>query len=93
MGAPPWGTGGGIYRVSINLIYLHMTNERKENILSESGKFLIDISKLVFGGIILAGIMKFETINTTLLYSMGGVSVLVCFVAGLVLTTLAKKGK
>ena len=82
-----------IYRVSINLIYLHMTNERKENILSESGKFLIDISKLVFGGIILAGIMKFETINTTLLYSMGGVSVLVCFVAGLVLTTLAKKGK
>ena len=79
--------------MSINLIYLHMTNERKENILSESGKFLIDISKLVFGGIILAGIMKFETINTTLLYSMGGVSVLVCFVAGLVLTTLAKKGK
>jgi hypothetical protein len=91
---PLGGTGGGgIYRVSINLIYLHMTNERKENILSESGKFLIDISKLVFGGIILAGIMKFETINTTLLYSMGGVSVLVCFVAGLVLTTLAKKGK
>lgn len=69
-----------------------MTNERKENILSESGKFLIDISKLVFGGIILAGIMKFETINTTLLYSMGGASVLVCFVAGLILTTLAKKG-
>ena len=94
MGASPLGDGrGGIYRVSINLIYLHMTNERKENILSESGKFLIDISKLVFGGIILAGIMKFETINTTLLYSMGGVSVLVCFVAGLVLTTLAKKGK
>ena len=91
---PPLGDGRGwIYRVSINLIYLHMTNERKENILSESGKFLIDISKLVFGGIILAGIMKFETINTTLLYSMGGVSVLVCFVAGLVLTTLAKKGK
>ena len=90
---PLGGTGGGIYRVSINLVYLHMTNERKENILSESGKFLIDISKLVFGGIILAGIMKFETINTTLLYSMGGVSVLVCFVAGLVLTTLAKKGK
>ena len=70
-----------------------MTNERKENILSESGKFLIDIAKLVFGGIILAGIMKFETINTTLLYSMGGIAVSVCFVAGLVLTTLAKKGK
>jgi uncharacterized membrane protein YraQ (UPF0718 family) len=90
-GRSPSGDGRGD-RVSINLIYLHMTNERKENILSESGKFLIDISKLVFGGIILAGIMKFETINTTLLYSMGGASVLVCFVAGLILTTLAKKG-
>lgn len=70
-----------------------MTNERKENILSESGKFLIDIAKLVFGGIILAGIMKFESINTVLLYSMGGIAVLVCFIAGLVLTTLSKKGK
>lgn len=70
-----------------------MTNERKENVLSESGKFLIDIAKLVFGGIILAGIMKFESINTTLLYGLGSMAVLVCFVAGLVLTTLSKKGK
>ena len=70
-----------------------MTNERKENMLSESGKFLIDISNLVFGGIILAGIMKFEAINTTLLYSVGSIAALLCFLAGLVLTTLAKKGK
>lgn len=70
-----------------------MTSERKENLLSESGKFLIDIAKLVFGGIILAGIMKFESINTTLLYTLGSMAVLVCFVAGLVLTTLSKKGK
>lgn len=70
-----------------------MTNERKENILSESGKFLIDIAKLVFGGIVLAGIMKFESINTTLLYTMGSIAVVICFIAGLVLTTLSKKGK
>lgn len=48
-----------------------MEKERKTVVLSETGKFLIDIAKLVFGGIILAGIMKFETINTTLLYSLG----------------------
>lgn len=70
-----------------------MTNERKENILSESGKFLIDIAKLVFGGIVLAGIMKFESINTTLLYTIGSIAVVICFIAGLVLTTLSKKGK
>ena len=70
-----------------------MTNERKETLLSESGKFLIDIAKLVFGGIILAGIMKFESINTTLLYSIGGTAVMICFVAGLVLMTLSKSKK
>ena len=36
-----------------------MKKESKEAILSETGRFLIDIAKLVFGGVILAGIMKY----------------------------------
>lgn len=64
--------------------------ERKQTILSETGKFLIDIAKLVFGGIILAGIMKYESINTAALYSIGGVAVLMCFAAGLFFIALSK---
>ena len=33
-----------------------MENERKQTLLAEVGSFLIDIAKLVFGGVILAGI-------------------------------------
>ena len=68
-----------------------MRQERKETILSETGKFLVDIAKLVFGGIILAGIMKYESINSVLLYSVGGTAVIICFLSGLILLTLSKK--
>ena len=39
-------------------IFAEMKSEKKEVLLSETGKFLIDIAKLVFGGVILAGIMR-----------------------------------
>lgn len=68
-----------------------MKKESKETILSETGKFLIDIAKLVFGGVILAGIMKYENINPWLLFSIGGSVVLICFLSGLVLTALSKE--
>ena len=37
-----------------------MEKERKEVIFTETGKLLIDVAKLVFGGVILAGIMKLD---------------------------------
>ncbi|EXZ16884.1 hypothetical protein M067_4772, partial [Bacteroides fragilis str. J-143-4] len=67
-----------------------MKRESKETILSETGKFLIDIAKLVFGGVILAGIMKYDNINPWLLFSIGGSVVLICFLSGLTLTALSK---
>ena len=51
----------------ILLTFADMKKESKEAILFEIGKFLIDIAKLVFGGVILAGIMKYENINQWLL--------------------------
>lgn len=68
-----------------------MKKESKEAILSETGRFLIDIAKLVFGGVILAGIMKYDNINPWLLFSIGGIVVLVCFLSGLTLTALSKR--
>ena len=68
-----------------------MKKESKEAILFEIGKFVIDIAKLVFGGVILAGIMKYENINQWLLFGLGGSVVLACFSAGAILTALFKK--
>lgn len=67
-----------------------MKKDSKETILSETGRFLIDIAKLVFGGVILAGIMKYDNINPWLLFSIGGIVVLACFFSGLTLTALSK---
>ena len=68
-----------------------MKKESKEAILSETGRFLIDIAKLVFGGVILAGIMKYDNINPWLSFSIGGIVVLVCFLSGVILTALSKR--
>ncbi len=66
-------------------------DERNNTILSETGKFFIDISKLVFGGVILASIMKYESINPTLLLGIGCVAVVCSFITGLVLIAMSKK--
>lgn len=55
------------------------TNQRKETLLSETGSFLIDIAKLVFGGVILAGIMEYEKLDPLLLFGLGSLSVFVFF--------------
>lgn len=82
----------GFLAIITGFFYIcNMRQERKETILSETGKFLVDIAKLVFGGIILAGIMKYESINSVMLYSVGGMAVIICFLSGLILLTLSKK--
>lgn len=60
--------------------------------LSELGKYCIDISKLVFGGVILAGIMKLE-INRTLLFGLGAIIVLIMLITGLGCTLLSNTKK
>lgn len=72
-----------------------MEEERKINkklVLNELGKYCIDISKLVFGGVILAGIMKLE-INRTLLFGLGAIIVLIMLVTGLGCTLLSNMQK
>lgn len=47
-----------------------MDNETKRDNYKEAGKYCLDLSKLVFGGIILAGIMQLG-VNNVLLFSLG----------------------
>ena len=67
-----------------------MSNKRKETLLAETGAFLVDIAKLVFGGVILAGIIEYENINQTTLFIIGSIVVVACFCIGLAFVVYSK---
>jgi hypothetical protein len=50
----------------------------------ELGKILIDIAKLVIGGVILAGLMR-QDIKPVLLFTIGGIVTVVMILIGLFL--------
>ena len=66
-----------------------MEKERKDAVLAEVGKFFIDIAKLVFGGIILASIMKLD-VNKSLILIFGGICVIAFALTGLSFIALSK---
>lgn len=68
-----------------------MKQSRKNVIYGELGKFLIDVSKLVFGGVILAGIMEYDDINPAMLFGIGGIAMVLTFIVGIMYLVLAKK--
>ncbi|MDR0961448.1 MAG: ABC transporter permease [Mediterranea sp.] len=49
-----------------------------------AGRFLLDIAKLVIGGVILAGVMQ-QGFGYANLYIFAGISVLLCIVLGFLL--------
>ena len=53
-----------------------MKQKKRELMMQERGKYFLDMSKLVFGGIILAGIMNLG-MNSELLLGMGLLTVIV----------------
>lgn len=64
--------------------------DTNDTLALEGGKFCLDVAKLVFAGVILAGIMK-EDANTTLLYAIGVVVVMFFVVFGFYLIKHSKK--
>ncbi len=60
-----------------------MNKKTKELVLIKSGDYMLDLSKLVFGGIILVGIMQIEGISNKILLSIGGVSVALLGIVGM----------
>ena len=68
-----------------------MYRKRKEAVYTEIGKFLIDVSKLFFGGVILTTVMDYEWKNPLTVVVTGIAAVLLCFLSGLVLISLSKK--
>lgn len=53
-----------------------MKLKKKELLYQEAGKYFLDLSKLVFGGIVLAEIMNLD-IHEGAMFGIGGVAVVV----------------
>ena len=68
--------------------------ERKEKFAEKFGDYCLDISKLVFGGIVLAGVMELD-VNPYLLFGIGLFIVILFATAGFLMNDLfnLKKGK
>lgn len=67
------------------------SSQEKKNLLFEKfGDYCLDISKLVFGGVILAAVMQLD-INTTWWFVIGGIIVCIMAFAGYVLFRIIKK--
>ena len=70
--------------------------EQKQTLWAEGGKFCLDIAKLIFGGIILASIMK-KDIDPVVLLCIGGLLNLALAALGFLLLLISKnklkKGK
>ena len=66
-----------------------MDIEKRELLFAEIGKFFLDIAKLIFGGIILAGIMEIG-VDKYLLFMIGGALTVIFAIAGLLLMILSK---
>ena len=58
-----------------------MKQKKKELMMQEYGKYFLDLSKLIFGGVILAGVMDLGVDYVTL-FCIGGVFVALLAIVG-----------
>ena len=58
--------------------------EQSQNLRKELGKYLLDVSKLVFGGVVIAAIMS-QDIHWAYVVGVGAVSVVVLATLGFML--------
>jgi len=66
-----------------------MKQKKRELMMQESGKYCLDMSKLIFGGVILAGIMNLG-VNDLYLFFTGGIFVIILAVMGFVFYSKSK---
>lgn len=66
-----------------------MKQKKRELMMQEYGKYCLDMSKLIFGGVILAGIMNLG-VNNSILFGIGGVLVTFFAVIGFIFYSKSK---
>ncbi|MBR1410554.1 MAG: ABC transporter permease [Prevotella sp.] len=66
-----------------------MKQKKRELMMQELGKYSLDMSKLIFGGVILAGIMNLG-VNEWVLFGLGGSLVILLAAIGFVFYSKSK---
>ena len=66
---------------------IKIDQKTKSELYDKFSSYALDLSKLVFGGVILAGIMDMK-VNTNLLFLIGGFSVIILTMLGFTLIVL-----
>lgn len=70
-----------------------MNKKTKELVLMKSGEYMLDISKLVFGGIVLVVIMQIENMSNQILLISGSIAVALTAILGLFFTSKSQSNK
>jgi hypothetical protein len=63
--------------------------EKENDFRKELGKYFLDISKLVFGGSVLASIMKIEDASIVWIFVLGSIATIIFAIIGFI--TIKKK--
>ena len=67
-----------------------MKQKKRELMMQEYGKYCLDMSKLIFGGVILAGIMNFG-VDDSFLFIVGGIIVAILAFMGFTFYSKSKQ--
>ena len=71
----------------VRKIKLRIDNNTRPDLYDKFSDYTLDLSKLVFGGVILAGIMGLS-VNPNILFGLGAVSVIILTLVGFVFIIL-----
>ena len=71
----------------VRKIQLRIDNNTRRDLYDKFSDYTLDLSKLVFGGVILAGIMGLS-VNPNILFGLGAVSVIILTLVGFVFIIL-----
>ena len=70
-----------------------MNKKTKELVLIKSGDYMLDVSKLVFGGVVLVVILQIESLSNIVLLITGMLATLLTAVFGMYLTSISQTNK
>ena len=70
-----------------------MNKKTRELVLIKSGEYMLDMSKLVFGGIVLVVVMQIETLSNQILLTMGILASISSSLLGIMLILLSNSNK
>ena len=70
-----------------------MNKKTRELVLIKSGEYMLDLSKLVFGGIVLVVIMQIENLSNQMLLISGSIAVVFTAILGMFFTSKSQSNK